>query len=189
MDDLKRARQRIADRRLGYEERAEKGNGFFRLLYHTVMLLMLVCAAVLGILLNQKLHLIQMPAVLEEFKLEDISSWLPFEGWFSFKEQAVSAAPSYTQVAQGEFKNDTNSVYNLYDGTVLHIQMQESGKNSITIKQDNGVIATYDGVMDVTIKEEERILKDKVLGTYDQQIGISFMKDQKQLEMKDALQD
>lgn len=189
MDDLKKARQRIAQRRLGYDTYEEpKGNRFFRFLYRSVMLLMFVCAAVLGVLLNQKLHLIQMPAVLENFKIEDVSSWLPFESWFSLKDQSVSAAPTYTKVSDDQYKNDTNSVYNLYDGTVLHIQMLENGKNSIVMKQDNGVITTYSGVMDVTIHEEERILKSNVLGTYDTQIGITFLKDQKKLEMNEALQ-
>lgn len=189
MDDLKKVRRRIAERRLGFDDdEAPKGNALFRLLYRTVMLLMFVCAAVLGILVNQKLHLIQMPAVLENFKIDDISSWLPFENWFSLKDQAVSAAPAYTKVGDGQYKNDSNSVYNLSDGTVLHIQMLDNGKNSIVMKQDNGVIATYDGVMDVAVKEEERILKDKILGTYDAQVGISFLKDQKKLDMNEALQ-
>lgn len=78
---------------------------------------------------------------------------------------------------------------NLYDGVVLHIQKMENQDVSIVVKQDNGVVTTYEGVKDVNVKENERILKDKVLGTYQDQIMISFMKDNRKLDMHEATQD
>ena len=169
-------------------EEHKKGVGLFRVLYHGVMVLMVICVAVLALLLNQKLHLVSMPAFVEDLHLEQLSTWLPFEDWFSLKDQSVGSTISYTKTGEELYRNDTNSVYNLYDGTILHIQPYENGESSITIKQDNGVVATYEGVKDVAIKEEERILKDKILGTYEEQIKISFMKNNQKLEMNEAVQ-
>lgn len=189
MDDLHKVRRRIAQRRIGIEEEEHKrGTPMFRVLYHAVMLLMFVCVAVLALLLNQKLHLVSMPAFVEELHLENLSTWLPFEDWFTLKEQTVSHSITYTKIGDDQYRNDSNSVYNLYDGIILHIQPMDNGKSSITIKQDNGVVTTYDGVGDVSVKEEERMLKDKILGTYEDHVQISFMKDQKKLEMNEALQ-
>ena len=66
MDDLHKVRRRIAQRRIGFEEEEHrKGPHIFRFLYHTVMLMMFVCVAVLALLLNEKLHLVEMPAFYE----------------------------------------------------------------------------------------------------------------------------
>lgn len=60
MDDLHKVRRRIAQRRIGFEEEEHrKGPHIFRFLYHTVMLMMFVCVAVLALLLNEKLHLVE----------------------------------------------------------------------------------------------------------------------------------
>lgn len=189
MDDLHKVRRRIASRRINLEEEEHsKATGLFRLLYHAVMLLMFVCVAVLALLLNQKLHLVQMPAFMNELHLEELSSWLPFEGWFSLKDTPVSQTMRYTKTGEDLYCNDSNSVYNLYDGTVLHIQPMDNGTSNITMKQDNGVVATYEGVHDVSVKEEERILKDKILGIYEESVGISFMKNNQKLDMNEALE-
>lgn len=188
MDDLHKVRKRIAQRRIGLEEETSKTIPLFRFLYHAVMVLMFVCVAVLALLLNQKLHLVSMPAFMEDLHLEQISTWIPFEDWFHLKDQPVSTKVTYTQVKEGVYRNDSNTVYNVYDGVVLHIQMLENGKSSITLKQDNGVVTTYGGVNDVSVKEEERILKHTILGTYEDTIAISFMKDHQKLTMEKALE-
>lgn len=189
MDDLHKVRKRIAQRRIGVDdEEQRKGVHIFRFLYHTVMLMMFVCVAVLALLLNEKLHLVEMPAFMKELHLEELSSWLPFEDFLELKDQSVSSHVSYTKIKDDTYRSDTNAVYNVYDGVVLHIQKMENNDFSIVMKQDNGVIATYDGVKDVSVKEDERILKDKALGTYQDQIIISFMKDRQKLDMHEATQ-
>ena len=190
MDDLHKVRRRIAQRRIGFEEEEHrKGPHIFRFLYHTVMLMMFVCVAVLALLLNEKLHLVEMPAFMKELHLEELSSWLPLEDFLELKDQSVSSPVSYTKVKEDTYRNDTNTVNNLYDGVVLHIQKMENQDVCIVMKQDNGVVTTYEGVKDVSVKENERILKDKVLGTYQDQIMISFMKDNRKLDMHEATQD
>ena len=99
MDDLHKVRRRIAQRRIGFEEEEHrKGPHIFRFLYHTVMLMMFVCVAVLALLLNEKLHLVEMPAFMKELHLEELSSWLPLEDFLELKDQSVSSPVSYTKV-------------------------------------------------------------------------------------------
>lgn len=190
MDDLHKVRRRIAQRRIGIEEEEHiKGPHVFRFLYHTVMVMMFVCVAVLALLLNEKLHLVEMPAFMKDLHLEELSSWLPLEDFLELKDQDVSANVAYTKIGEDMYQNDTNAVNNLYDGVVLHIQKLENNDYSIVMKQDNGVVTTYEGIKDVNVKNDERILKDKALGTYQDHITISFMKDNQKLDMHEATQD
>lgn len=57
-----------------------------------------------------------------------------------------------------------------------------------TLQQDNGVLTTYGNLMEVNVKEEERILKSSILGTYESYITIDFMKDGKSMNYEEALQ-
>lgn len=101
MDDLRRVRKRIRGRRFdgaGAQEQKQRPFILFRMIYHAVMLMMCICVVVLALLLNQKLNLVKMPAVIQQFHLEDLGSWLPFENWFSLKEEPVSTSPVYTPV-------------------------------------------------------------------------------------------
>ena len=89
MDDLRRVRKRIRGRRFdgaGAQEQKQRPFILFRMIYHVVMLMMCICVVVLALLLNQKLNLVKMPAVIQQLNLEDLGSWLPFESWFSLKD-------------------------------------------------------------------------------------------------------
>ncbi|MEG0526743.1 M23 family peptidase [Amedibacillus sp. YH-ame6] len=189
MEDIKNVRKRIKHRRYGGMEEVEKKHSsiVFKVMYRLMMLVMGVCVMVLVLLLNQRLNLVQMPAVLQNFKIEDISKWLPFENWFSLKDEAVSATPSYSLLKENHYANGSNVAYNAYDGVILHVQSKNS-KTSLTIKQDNGVITTYGNLSEVSLKQDERILKGRPLGTYAQYVTIDFLKDNKTIDLNAALQ-
>lgn len=191
MDDIRHIRKRIKHRRIGefQDEEEHHTHPVFKVFYRFIMLIMGVCMFVLAILVNQKLNLVQMPAALQNFKVEDISSWLPFENWFSLKDEAVNAKPGYSLLKENHYSNGSNIAYNAYDAIILHVQKNDSGKTSITLKQDNGVITTYGNLMDVSLKQDERVLKGRPLGTYDSYVTIDFLKDNKNIDLNAALQD
>lgn len=189
MDDLKHARKRIQNRRYNLpEEEKHRSFSLFRILYHLVMLVMCACIVVLALLLNQKLNLVKLPAVIEHLHIEDVGNWLPFENWFSLKDESVMAKPSYTLLKDNQYTNGTNTVNSVFDGVVVHVQKNADGKSSVSVKQDNGVIATYANVSDVQIKQDERVLKDNAMGTYTTYVSITFLKDNKQVDLSTALQ-
>lgn len=188
MDDLKYARKRIKNRRYNIPEEKHSSFSLFRILYHIVMLAMCACVVVLALLLNQKLNLVKMPAVIQNFHIEDVGSWLPFENWFSLKDETVSAKPSYTLLKDDHYTNGTNTANSVFDGVVLHVQKNADGKHSVSIRQDNGVVATYSNLNDVSIKQDERLLKDKAMGTYTTYVTITFLKDNKKIDLSAAMQ-
>ncbi len=188
MSDLKEVRSRIKKRRGLVQEEERSSFTLVTLFYRVVMVLMCLVVLCLGVLLNQKLHLIQMPLILEKFSLQQLSSWIPMEQWFSLKEQAVSSVPVYTPIKENQYTNGANTVYNTYDGVVKHIEKLQNNRYDVTLQQDNGVLTTYGNLMEVNVKEEERILKSSILGTYESYITIDFMKDGKSMNYEEALQ-
>lgn len=188
MSDLKEVRNRIKKRRGLVQQDERSSFTLVTLFYRIVMLFMCFVILGLGVLVNQKLHLIQMPSVIQNFSLQQLSSWIPMEQWFSLKEQAVSSVPVYTPIKDNQYTNGSNTVYNTFDGVVKHIETLQDNRYMVTLQQDNGVVATYGNLMEVHVKNEERILKSSMIGTYDSYITIDYMKDGKSINYEEALQ-
>lgn len=187
MSDINDVRKRIRRRRgTGTEEKSHSFS-LFRLFYHSVMLAMGVCVLVLALLLNEKLELVEMPAYLKNLKLDALTQWIPFEHWFSLREEAVASVPAYTPIKDKQYQNGTNMAYAVYNGVVLHVQRSEAGECSVSLKQDNGVITTYGHLKEVNVKADERILKSKMLGTYEDYVTIDFLKDNKEISYEQGL--
>lgn len=188
MNDLKHARKRIQSRRYqrGPSD-VEKGSWLFKLLYRCMILMMFVGAFALAFLINQKEQWIKLPASFVNFKIEDVSNWLPFENWFALKDESVAAYPSYSHIKDDLYANGSNTVYTMADGVILHTQIKEDGKGSITVQQDNGVIVTYASLTSVNSKQDERILKGSVLGTYEETLAIICVKDNVKVDLQQAL--
>lgn len=188
MDDIGHVRKRIKSRRYGEVSQGTQSHRFAKGFYRFIMLVMGVCMAVLAVLVNQKLEIVEMPAALQNFKIENLSSWIPFEGWFSLKDEAVSATPGYSLLKDNQYSNGSNIAYNAYDAIILHVQQNKNGKTTMSVKQDNGVVATYGNLSDVSLKQDERILKGRPLGTYTSYVTIDFLKNNKKIDINAALQ-
>lgn len=189
MNDLNDVRKRIKRRRNVFDNEDKKSSfSLFRLFYHMIMAVMCICVLVLALLLNQKLNLIKLPAFMSDLHIESITNWLPFEDWFSLKEEAVSATPAYTQVSDNHYTNGTNTAYNAYHGVVLHIESDSKKLKTVTLKQDNGVVSVYGNLKETNVQEDERILKGKILGTYDTYVTIDFLKDNKTITYDKAFE-
>lgn len=187
MNDLKNVRKRIqARKRFGWDEQP-KSSGLFRFLYRFMILTMCIGIFALAILINQKIGLVKMPEALQSFKLPNLSSLLPFENWFSLKEQAVASFPAYSLLGDDQYANGGNTAYTIHDGVVLHVQQKENGKGSVTIKHDNGVIATYGSLITISVKQDDRVLKGNTIGTFENSLSIIFMKDEKKIDLATAL--
>lgn len=188
MNDLKHARKRIQSRRYqrgSYEE--EKGSWLFKTLYRFMILIMFIGVFTLAFLINQKEQWIKLPASFVNFKIEDVSKWLPFENWFALKDESVASYPSYSHIKDDLYANGSNTVYTMADGVVLHVQIKEDGKGSITIQQDNGVVVTYGSLTSINSKQDERVLKGSVLGTYEETVAIVCVKDNAKVDLQQAI--
>ena len=63
---------------------------------------------------------------------------------------------------------------------------QADKKSSVTVKQDNGAVVTYGNLNEVKVKQDDRILKEAVLGTADSYVTINALKDNEKIKVSDA---
>lgn len=186
MSDVQDVRNRIKKRRTINEEKKHHFS-LFNFFYHTVMLGMGICVITLALLVSEKVNLIQLPTFMKSFEIKNIGKWIPFEQWFSLKDKAVSAVPSYTPISENKYQNGSNTSYAVYDGIVLHTQQHKNHKISVTVKQDNGVIAIYGNLNEIQVQKDDRILKSKPIGLYEDFITIDFMLNRKDISYEKAL--
>ena len=92
----------------------------------------------------------------------------------------------YTLLKDDHYSNGTNQARSGYAGVVLHVQKQADKKSSVTVKQDNGAVVTYGNLNEVKVKQDDRILKEAVLGTADSYVTINALKDNEKIKVSDA---
>ena len=56
----------------------------------------------------------------------------------------------------------------------------------VSIKQDNGVVVNYGHLNDVKVNQDDRILKEAVIGTVDSYVTITALKDNEKIKVSDA---
>lgn len=185
MNDISHIRRRIRSRKYGRYQKPER-NHFFHFMYRGMMLLMSAGVIALALAINSKVGLIELPKELMNIDFSKVSTWLPFEDWFSLKDETVAAYPSYHLLKDDMYANGTNSAYSLNDGVVLHVQKEKDNTYSITVRHDNNVVATYGNLNSTDIKQDERIRKGDTLGSFQESVRITFVKDEKKITLEQA---
>lgn len=184
MSEVHNIRKRIANRRF---EQPKKKRRFFKVVYRFMMLMMGVAVLTLAYFINDKVGLVDLPAELTQINFGLVSEWLPFENWFSKDDQRVDAPVSYTLLKENEYTNGSNQANLLLDGVVLHVQQEGVHRGSVSVRHDNGVVATYGHLDQIAVHQDERLLKNSVLGTYSDYVTIDLVKNNQQIDLATAL--
>ncbi len=148
-----------------YQSHKEGFGGFYRLM----MASMLVIAGILGFKINEVKQWVKLPNVVET-KLVALSSWFPFEDWFGIGSEPVMAS-SYLNLVNNLYTNHSNRCSVVSDGVILDIDEQ---KKSVLVQQDNGILAVYGKLDDITSKVDERVKKGQVIATYQDSLSLDF---------------
>ncbi len=187
MIDQRAVRKRIQKRKNQSDQRQPL---FFRMLYHTLMLAMACGICALTYLVNDKLGVVDLSAAFSSWKLDKISEWLPFDGWFSTEDkegEAVSALPVYSLLEGNKYANGTNQARLMMDGVVLHVEAKDEQKSSVTIRQDNGVIVTFGHLNQVQVKQDERLKTGDVLGDFHDYVQLIMIKNKQSVDYQTAM--
>lgn len=185
MSELKDVRRRIKARRYDEPERHTHGFHFF---YHLMMLVMGIGVLGLAYLVNGKLGLVELPQDLQHINFGMVSEWLPFEDWFSdHDDTTVGAQPTYTLLKDNHYANGSNQASLLMDGVVLHVEQGDAKKGSVSVRHDNGVIATYGNLTTIQVKQDERLKRGDIAGTFDEYVSISLVKNNQNIDLNSAL--
>ena len=186
MVDQRAVRKRIQKRKNQSDQHQPL---FFRMLYHTLMLAMACGICALTYLVNDKLGIVDISAAFNSWKLDRISEWLPFDGWFSDEKEgeAVSALPAYSLLEGNKYANGTNQARLMMDGVVLHVEAKDEQKSSVTIRQDNGVIVTFGHLNQVQVKQDERLKMGDVLGDFHDYVQLTMIKNKQSVDYLTAM--
>lgn len=144
-----------------------------------VLLLMFATILGLGMKINEKVHFMTHP-LLTNFM--NISHWIPYENWFQPYDHTVSASMIYHRLSENYFVNGTNQCAVIANGIVLSSQ-----ENQVIILQDNGIMATYGNLDERLIKNDERVLKGAVIGTFTESVTLDFELNGEKMDYESAL--
>ena len=187
MSEVQDVRKRIQRRR--YDEPHSK-HMFFKVIYRSVMLLMGAAIVALAFFINDKVGLVELPQALSQINFGLVSEWIPFEHWFSKGEgETVNAQPAYSLIKDNTYRNGTNQANLLMDGVVLHVQDVDKERcGSVSVRHDNGVVATYGHLDSIAVKQDERLLQGDIIGSFRDYINIDLLKDNTLIDLDTALQ-
>ena len=65
-------------------------------------------------------------------------------------------------------------VYAIADGVCVYLDEHDSGYQMI-VKNDNNILVTYANLSDVSVKVDDRILMNSVIGSYQEKVYMDFM--------------
>ncbi|MEG1638264.1 MAG: M23 family metallopeptidase [Erysipelotrichaceae bacterium] len=186
MNDRNHVRKRIQKRKFR-EENQKQSHPFFNFFYRLTISIMILSVGCLTYAINDKVGIKNITKDLANLNFNKISSWLPFETWFSLKDETVTAKPSYSLLKENLYTNGTNTVYSLMDGVILYVQKDKDNHYLVSIAHDNGIVASYGNLLSCESKINERILKDDIIGSYKDNITLTLIKDKAEVNLEEAL--
>ncbi len=181
MQDIDRIRRRI--RRHRGNEKPHRLVGVFN---HFVLIAMLVCVLGLSLMIGTRM---QLPIAMHAWDyVQSIqwSSFLPFETWFANEQpQSVAAFDAYEEVGDHRYHNGSNEATSPFGGMIRHIEEQNE-TYCVSLLLDDGTLVNIANLKEVQVKEDERIQRGGVLGTYQEYVEIRCFADGKEIEWKDV---
>ena len=98
----------------------------------------------------------------------------------------VASNVDYIELGDHYYYTNSTSVKSLNKGTVIFIG-KEDDEVSLIIQYDNGVIASYFDIYDITCSSFDEISKNEALGTYIDKFRVLFRKGNELLTLRDAI--
>lgn len=100
---------------------------------------------------------------------------------------AVSNVPSYIHLGEDLYISDGSEVKSIDDGVVTYIYSDENGY-LVIVENDSGFRSVYSNLVDVSVKINDRVYFDSVLGVVEENVKIIFSKDNTKITYEQALE-
>lgn len=102
-------------------------------------------------------------------------------------DQVVSNIPSYIHTGDNLYICDGNDVKSIDDGVVTYIVQDENGY-LVIVENDSGFRSVYSNLTDISVKVNDRIYFDSVIGVYEDKVKIVFSKNSKEITYEQVLE-
>ena len=99
----------------------------------------------------------------------------------------VSNVPSYIHMGDDLYVNGGSEVKSIDDGVVTYIYNDEHGY-LVIVENDSGFRSVYSNLVDVSVKVNDRIYFDSVIGVVEEKVNIVFSKNNEKITYEQVLQ-
>ena len=178
MNDIERIRKKIYPK---------NRNTSFLWMYRMMIVFMCAITFVLsGLIVTETSFEDAKQSLLQYMNKLELGNIVLFENWFLPSNKAVNSTISYQKIDDHYFTNSTNMVYAIADGVCVYLNESEQGYQ-IIVKNDNDILVTYANMNDVSVKVDDRILKNSIIGTYQDKLYMDFMDNQNFISYEQAI--
>ncbi|MDD6468111.1 MAG: M23 family metallopeptidase [Erysipelotrichaceae bacterium] len=159
---------------------------FFSFVYHSMISFMVIISLILGGLILTKTDLAVVKTQFSNGMIK-VGDWIPFENWFIKPEVPVTTLPILNQLEGNYFSNGTNIVSSISNGIVVYINQDASYGYQIIIQNDNGILVTYSNLNQIQVNLEDRVLKNYMLGSYQDKFYMDFLEGETYISYEEAM--
>ena len=101
-------------------------------------------------------------------------------------DAVVSNVPSYLHMGNDVYVNGGSEVKSIDDGVVTYISSDEIGY-LVIVENDSGVRSVYSGLVDVSVKINDRVYFDSIIGAMNEEVKIVFSKNGEKINYEQVL--
>lgn len=100
---------------------------------------------------------------------------------------AVSNIPNYVHMGNDMYVNGGSEVTSVDDGVVTYIYRDESGY-LVIVENDSGFRSVYSNLIDVSVKVNDRIYFESIIGLMEEKVNIVFSENNEKITYEQVLQ-
>lgn len=184
MEDLDEVRRRIAQKHHPKQEKV-LGEREFSWIYRLAVSTLCLCIIGLG----AGSYLKQNPQLKSQVNKESVQNW--------FSQHVLSVIPFFeiksdTQVVSSPlaYEHLENNLYRGSDQQVLAIAggiVTQAKDGKVSVKQDNGIMTTYDTLTKLDVAIYDHVSKGEVIGQYEDSFKMNCYLDEQEITYEQAL--
>lgn len=93
---------------------------------------------------------------------------------------------TYQSLGDDYYTSEGNLVVALADGVITYVNGKDYNY-TIIVEYDNGIRATYNEINEVNVFVNDRVYQDDILGSFDDQVNIIFIKDHNKITYEEVI--
>jgi len=103
------------------------------------------------------------------------------------QDQPVANIPSYIHTGDDLYLSDGSEVTSIDDGVVTYIYEDANGY-LVIVENDSGFRSVYSNLVDVSVKVNDRVYFDSVIGIVEEKVKIVFSKDSQVISYEQVIE-
>jgi len=101
-------------------------------------------------------------------------------------DSPVSSVPNYVHMGDDVYVNGGSEITSIDDGIVTYVYNDETGY-LVIVENDSGFRSVYSNLVDVSVKVNDRVYFDSVIGVVNEEVKIVFSKNNKKITYEQVL--